>query len=492
MKFFFIIIIFLACLSCKKSRPAIPQPVTPPIVLPITVSVNVQNTIRVLSGLECGINLNYLMDDAELAGQTFTSTSTAINNIGTKFLRYPGGEKSDNYLFGKPPYGNAAPQAAYCNFPATDPRFFNSDFSAKAVVLDFDEYMQVCMQTGATPFVVIAYDAMYSTNTCGTKPTRMQLLTNAKEWVRYANVTKKKAVKYWMIGNESWNNADYNGKVTPAVYAKDIAAFADSMRSIDPTIKIIANGRRDWWQTILQSSAASKIDYLAASNYLPEGFTDYDYYRSFTGDLNTEFSAAAAAINNFATPADKSRLGIIISEYNTIDYYNSGWQNINNLGHALADFQMLGDALLQPKLFSACLWNTRWITNAEQPDNIFDAVNATGGLNATGKALAIFGKNLLNKMVVTTSDNQLVKPYASYDSSSAGLNVFMINKDRAAQSVKVNLTNYAKSNATVWVLKGTEEADVNPAWTQLGNVSTTNNIVTLNLDATSITMIKFN
>jgi len=487
---FFAGTLLLACLSCKKSVPASP-PVLPPVVS-IAVTVNIQNTVRVLNGLECGINLNYLMDDAVLAGQTLANLSSAINSMGVKFLRYPGGEKSDNYLFGKPPYSSAAVQAAYCNFPATDPRFFNGDLSAKGVLLDFDEYIQVCRQTGATPFLVIAYDAMYSTSTCGTKPTRAQLLSNAKEWVRYANLTKNYGVKYWMIGNESWNNSDYNGKVTPAVYAADIAAFADTMRSIDPSIKIIANGKSDWWQTVLQSSAASKIDYLSASNYLPEGFTGYDYYRRFTGDLNTEITAAVAAINNFAAFADKSRIEIIMSEYNSIEYYGRGWQNKNDLGHALANFQMLGDALLQPKLFSACLWNTRWITNAEQKDNLFDAVNATGGLNAIGKALGIVGKNLLNTMVVTTSDNQLVKPYTTYDSTSAVMNIFLINKDRITQAVKINIANYAKTSASVWVLKGTGEADVNPSWTQLSNVTATNNTVTLNLDATSVTMIKFN
>ena len=491
MKAFFVTIIFLAGLSCKKSKPTIP-PVTPPVAVPISVSVNVQNTIRFLNGLECGINLNYLMDDAVLAGQTLANTANTINSMGAKFLRYPGGEKSDNYLFGKPPYISAEAQAAYCNFPATDTRFYNGDLTAKAAVLDFDEYILVCRQTGATPFVVVAYDAMYSTNTCGEKPTKAQLLANAKEWVRYANLTKNYAVKYWMIGNESWNNPDYNGKVSPGVYATDIAAFADTMRSIDPSIKIIANGKSDWWQTILQSNVVSKIDYLAASNYLPDGFTSYDYYRSFTGDLNTEISAAVAAISNFATPADSSRLEIIVSEYNAIEYYNRGWQNKNNLGHALASFQMLGDAILQPKLFSACLWNTRWITNAEQTDNLFDAVNATGGLNATGKALGIFGNNLFNKMVATTSDNQLVKLYASYDSTTTAMNIFMINKDQVSQPVKINIPNYAKTNANVWVLKGNSETDTNPTWTQLSNVSVVNNAVTLTLQATSITMIKFN
>ena len=47
---------------------------------------------------------------------------------------------------------------------------------------------------------------------------------------------------------------NYNGKVTPAKYADDLEDFATAMKAVDPTIKIIANGKSGWWQTILQSN----------------------------------------------------------------------------------------------------------------------------------------------------------------------------------------------------------------------------------------------
>ena len=67
------------------------------------------------------------------------------------------------------------------------------------------------------------------------------MLTNAVEWVRYANIKKKYGVKYWMIGNESWNNSEYNGSVSPAKYADDLEDFARAMKAVDSSIKIIAN-----------------------------------------------------------------------------------------------------------------------------------------------------------------------------------------------------------------------------------------------------------
>jgi alpha-N-arabinofuranosidase len=490
LKIHFLTLSLIILISCKKGTSNNEQTVPPVNTEAIQVSVNASNVIRTLTGNEVGINIDYLMDDAVLPGQNYSITAQSILKLGTKFLRYPEGESADNFLFRKPPYTSATPQAAYCNFPATHSRFYNGDLSAKDDVLDFDEYMTVCKTTGATPLIVVAYDSMYSTSDCGLKPTREQLLTNAKEWVRYANVTMDYNVKYWMIGNESWNDPNYNGRVTAATYANDIADFVDVMRSVDPTIKIIANGRSDWWPTILQSSSVSKIDYLAASNYLPSGFSGYDYYSNFEGNLNPELSSAVEAIYNYTTGEDKNRIGVILSEYNSIDYSNSGWKSLNNLGHALANFQMLADAILQPKLFSACLWNTRWITNGEQPNNLYDALNSKGNLNASGTSLSILGNNLLNKMVSTTSDAGNIKVYASYDGDKK-LNVFLLNKSKSVQKIKLNTIKYLSTfSFQKWEFKSDNVEDFYPTWTKSGGISVGNPEIDINLTANSVTMIE--
>jgi len=481
----------MVLLGCQKSVSKIGTPGQP--ATSTVLDIDVSTTVKTLNGTEGGINLNYLMDDSYLPGQTYQTVKASLQQLGVKFLRYPGGEKSDNYLFGKAPYTMAAPGAAYCNFPASDPRFYNADLTAKQVVLDFDEYMTVCRQLNATPFIVVAYDAMYSTSTCGPRPTRTQLISNAVEWVRYANITKGYNVKYWMIGNESWNDADYNGRVSPATYAADIVAFADAMRSIDPTISIVANGRSNdnWWQTLLQSSAAAKVDYLATSNYLPQGFTGYDHYRTFDRDLNTGLTEAENALDTYAAPADKNRIGIILSEYSSIDYYNSGWGNVNDLGHALCNFQMQADALLHSRLLSACLWNTRWITNAEQPYSLYDAFNATGNLNATGTALSIMGKNLFGTMVKATDSTATVLVYASRNPLNNYLNVFILNKDTLPEAVMLNIRKhmaqfkYRKSEFT-----GTGVLDKSPVWSSPAAVYTGSPGMGLTLAAHSVTLLE--
>ncbi len=484
-------ITFIMCLvvligfSCKKKA-------NPPSVIPETVidiSVDAGNILRNLSGNEVGINIDYLMDDSFIAGNNFSKTAQSVTQMSAKILRYPGGEKSDNYAFSKPPYTSASPRTIFCTFPSTESRFINADFTAKSNVLDFDEYISVCNQTGATPLIVVAYDAMYSVWTCGSKPTKSQLIENAKQWVRYANITKGLNIKLWMIGNESFLTNSYNGFTTPAQYAIDIVEFADAMRSVDPGIKIIANGKSDWWPTLLTSPAAAKIDFLAVSNYLPASIASYDNFKVNKASLNGETDQAISSIDLIASGADRSRIGVIESEFNSIDFSNSKWANSNNLGHALCNFQMLADAVCKPKLYTACLWNTRWVENLSQPQHLFDALQSSGDLNATGISLSILGKNLLTTMVNTTAGGN-IKSYASYNAISKELKIFLLNKETISQKTKLSIANYI-TNFTFdkWEFKGTSVEDKSPVWSKVSTNQNGSSASEITLMPNSVTML---
>lgn len=488
------LILIAVLMACKGKGPEpTPTPTPPPVnEVPIDVSVDVNNVIRTLTGNEVGINMNYLMDDAIIAGNNNTKTGESIKQMGAKILRYPGGEKSDNYYFALPPYTKASPSAITCLFPIKDGnnRFINADLTAKSEVMDFDEFMAVCTQTNAKALVVVPYDAMYMNPTwCnGVRPTKAQLIENARQWVRYANITKNYNVKLWMIGNESFHESG-SGFTTPAQYALDIVEFADAMRIVDPTIKIIANGRANWWATILSSQAASKIDYLANSNYLPS-MPSYDAYRKYTGSLNGETDQAINTIYNVANGADKARIEVIESEYNSIDFTSSGWSNVNNLGHALCSFQMLADGVLKSKLFNACFWNTRWVNSISNPQDLYDAIQDNGSLNANGISLSILGNNLLSTMVNTTSGNNSIKSYASYNSTNKNLRLFLLNKELSPRKVKISLANYLGAfTFDKWEFKGNSPEDKFPTWA----AATTNQAgaltIELTLPATSVTML---
>ena len=460
-----------------------------------TVTVDAGNVLRVLSGKENGINVDYLMDGSYLSPAV--SPSQSLKNIKAKLLRYPGGEKSDNYLFSVSPYSSSSPRMALrdtCFWPSNDSKFvdtLSADRVCLDAVLDFDEYIIMCNEVGATPLVVVAYDAAYNTKACKGKPTKAQLLTNAVEWVRYANVKKEYGVQYWMIGNESWNDGGYNGKVTPSKYAEDLEDFAIAMKAVDPSIKIIANGRAGWWETILKSSAVSLIDFLGFSVYPVSNYTGgYSYYQENDVNLTGMVDNAIADINTYAPDAHKSRIKVIATEYNSIDW-NNAWANENNLGHAIVNFQMFGDMIVKPELEAACMWNTRWVENTKVQQSVYDAFDAEGGLNATGKAMNVWGSNLLTAMVEATSNDPLVKTYASYDEAGKKLNIFFTNKSNALKQAKVSLQDYENDfTGSLWQFTGTSGNDKYPEFERIDSIYEAADISVVDLPANSVTVLR--
>ncbi|MEP7252772.1 MAG: T9SS type A sorting domain-containing protein, partial [Ginsengibacter sp.] len=482
----------------------------PSFILGQNISVDVTDVIRTIPPNAIGINMNYLMDGTYISSNTQSATATALKNMGMKFLRYPGGEKSDNYLWSQSPYTHAAPAMTLtgsCQWPSGDSRFVNSDYAtAKSVVLDFDEFVTIYKQVGAEPIIVCAYDAAYYSasvghtipNPCGQKPLLSTLVTNAKEWVKYANITKGYKIKYWCIGNESWNLCDYNGCVSATQYAADIVTFASAMKSVDPTIKIIANGRGSvWWQTLLQSNAASYIDYLGVSCYPIYNYSGgYETYRTMSSNLLNEAQTAVNSINTYATPSDKLRIKIITTEYNAIDFGN-GWTNTNDVGHSLVVFDIMGQHLKNPQIESALFWNTRWVTNTTSPQNIDDALDKNSNLNASGLALSIWGNNMLPELLnasSTGSGNNFIKVFADYDDATNKLNLFMLNKDDIDRTINFDISNYIASPFYQRLqYKGTNVSDKFPTYTVLdaAPVQLAGYPASFTLPKNSITVFKF-
>ncbi|RYE24189.1 MAG: T9SS type A sorting domain-containing protein [Sphingobacteriales bacterium] len=461
------------------------------------VTVDATHIVKQLNGHENGINLNYLMDDAFISPAPATSLATSLNNMHVKMLRYPGGEKSDNYLWSVAPWTSSLPRmalkdAAYF-WPTGDTNFIDindPEKKCKAKVLDFDEFMTVCAATGAEPLIVVAYDAMYNTLPGSGIPTKSELITNAREWVRYANITHSCNIKYWMIGNESWNDPTYNGTTTPAQYALDIADFATAMKAIDPTIKIVANGRNDWWPTLLSSATVSNIDLLAVSHYPTYNYLNgYEYYRNNNVDLVGDIQSAINSIYQYAPISDTGRIKVLASEYNSIDW-SGNWDSNNDLGHALCNFQMLGDMISLPKLETACMWNTRWVDNVTNPQSLYDAIDANGHMNANGTALKIWGETLLNNLVDASSSSTSIRSFASSD-ATGNLNIVLLNKENTNAAISLNLQNFAADiNGSVSVFAGQDVNDKFPSYTKTDTINAISDIQTLVLPHNSVTVLK--
>ncbi|MBP2707702.1 cellulose binding domain-containing protein [Microbispora sp. RL4-1S] len=210
---------------------------------PATVTVNTRAALATVP--DTGVGANHAVWDSQLGTDT---VADLLKDAGVRMMRYPGGSYSDIYHW----KDNTAPGGYVA--PGTD----------------FDTFMGGVRRAGAQPIII----ANYGTGTA----------QEAADWVKYANVTKGYGVKYWEIGNELYGNGHYGANWEaddhvdkgPAEYARNVVAYADAMKAVDPTVKIgavltapanwpdalVGSGDQGNWNQVVLAAAASKIDFV--------------------------------------------------------------------------------------------------------------------------------------------------------------------------------------------------------------------------------------
>jgi hypothetical protein len=462
------------------------------------IDIDQGTSLAEVSRKPIGVNLNYLLDDDGNRPQALRRLADALRLAGVKYLRYPGGEKSDAYLWSIPPFTASHPTLARWvpgdwpqnnEWPSDDRALVAADgHTLRTDPLDFDEFMDVCREIDCVPTIVVCYDSMYKlAQPGGVAPTRAQLIDTAREWVRYANITKGYGIRYWEIGNESYLRS-YNGGATASDYARDLIAFSQSMKSVDATIRIGANGHADeWWRTVLPL-AAPFIDFLAVHNYPAYGRQSYAEYSGNRVELSSVVQTARAAIAAYAPAADRGRLTIAVTEAGAASW-SGVWPDVNDLGHALLFADLLGEQLQDPLVEYSQLWTTRWSGNdrATTPA-VWDAFDKDNQLQATGQVLALWNSALTGRMVQSTG-TALVRSYATV-SADGVVRVMLINRDTAARPVVVSGVS-APAALRTQVFGGTDPADLYPFTTDGGSRDIDTAPASLTLAPVSITMLEF-
>lgn len=428
------------------------------------ISVYPDSVLNDLSNKPIGLNLNFLMDgdrfkDAEIP------LSQSIEKMGMKFLRYPGGEKSDLYLFSVPPYNESNPSLARSAGLEDYPGVFKENNEFLYDPLDFDEYISVCRKAGAEPVVVVAADYyLVDVKEGEFISTREKLIEHAAAWVHYANIQQGYGVKYWMIANESWNSNNKNSNVE--IYAQDVIDFSKAMKAVDASILIIPNGDSDdFFKTVIQKSG-NEIDRLCVSNYgvwfFPRGYASY---RDTTQNLIQPALIALEAMNKYSNPEQLKTMKLIVAEFGTIDW-SGNWKGENDMGHAIVSFDMAGQLLQIPQIEFSCYWNTRWIENEyKTPDH--DVLDKNGNILPTGRALSIWGNYMGKQMVKTSSTNELVS-YATYTPENGQLYFYIVNKTPEKHFIQIELEGYNFDKLIqAWEYYGHSPEDKFPKWDKI-------------------------
>jgi hypothetical protein len=197
---------------------------------------------------------------------------------------------------------------------------------------------------------------------------------------------------------------------------------------------------------------------------------------------------ALKAIDKYASPEDKKKLKLIVAEYGPFDW-GGEWPFINNMGYNLANFEITGDQLLEPRIEFSCFWNTRWIDNDSVPNSVFDALDKKGNFNANGLGLMIWG-NYTGKKMVRTTGTLNIRSFASYSPDESCLYVHLLNKNLKPSYVKLMIGgHFVEKVQMCGQLTSKSPDDEHPVWNDHVSLSK-KDLKNFELPGTSISVLK--
>ena len=395
------------------------------VLLPLTswaqsirVDVDAGQSIRLISPLLYGIN-TARWDESLFPGASnemlLGSDRGAIIKIkasGVTLLKYPGGNDADHYIWNSP--------------------------SNNATEMDTDEYIALCREVRAEPFITINFN----------EPPEL-----AAEWVRYCNIIRGYNVKLWEVGDEQWGTWA-KGHAPPEKYAEKYIAFVKAMRAVDPTIKVATNvplgpHPENWTERVLR----------AAGNYVD--MLTYTFFPQQWGKENDD--TLFASVPKFRSLILKLREDVerIVGRERarTILYINVGYNSVNHspgpqtlqIVNALWAADMLG-TMAEVDTDIGCYWA---LHNFYPPRGGDYGYLSSEGSNTPRYNYYVFpmfvhrfGKELLR----AHSSDPMLSVYAGR--TGKALSIALINKDsKRARSVDISLRDFIPlGRGEVWIL----------------------------------------
>jgi alpha-L-arabinofuranosidase len=190
----------------------------------------------------------------------------AVRALGTTMFRYPGGCFADWYHWrdgigprAERPVHDTQFWTAFAA-PGADPGLGRLLGPPETNAFGTDEFLQYCLDTDAEPMLVANFGSGDP--------------QEAADWVRYCNVDRKapRPVHWWSVGNEVFGPWEI-GHCSGEEYGKKLVEFAEAMKAVDPTIKIVGVGEMatpgSTWNADVLAHAGGVVDAVSAHFYFP-------------------------------------------------------------------------------------------------------------------------------------------------------------------------------------------------------------------------------
>ena len=213
-----------------------------------------------------------------------------VKALSPAFIRWPGGNVAQDYRW----QWGIGPRDER-------PTWVNLSWKNEPEPGDFGtgEFIRFARAVGAEPTITVNVEGRGAT------------AEEAAAWVEYCNGPSSSThgalrardghpepygVKYWEIGNEIWGDW-VRGHSDAATYARNLLRYAEAMRRVDPSIRVIAVGDNDMaWNRVVLRAAGEQIDYLAVHHYYSQRDMQGDlrnlmarplHYERFYGEVDT-------------------------------------------------------------------------------------------------------------------------------------------------------------------------------------------------------------
>lgn len=377
----------------------------------------------------------------------------ALRDLNIPNLRWPGGCFADTYHW-KEAIGPKSERKSIENLTWGNYREDNS--------FGTNEFLDLCELLGAEPYLAVNMNS-------GT-------VKEAVDWVQYINHpngssyltdlrekygrSKPWNVKYWGIGNESW---DCGGNMSVGYYVNLYKQYATAMTSYSNTENLfrIAVGpggpNYNWTETIMKEIPARRFEGLSIHHYAVTnwshksssyGFTNEEYFKSMEAAwFMDEFVSGNCKIMDKYDPA--KRVALIVDEW-------GGWYDIDTSGHgALYQQNTIRDAMI-----------------AGLTLNIFN--NHADRVRMANLAQTV---NALQSVILTKDDKMILTP------TYYVMEMYKVHQDALLVPVQVEPKNFVLGDKKIQAISASASIDkTNKMHISLTNIDSQNNqVIAINL-----------
>ncbi|MEP2777643.1 MAG: SUMF1/EgtB/PvdO family nonheme iron enzyme [Luteolibacter sp.] len=457
------------------------------------VEVDCSKTIRSLEHNPTGFCMSFV-SDADRDGRKPFAPVLKSMNIGS--LRYPMGTLAENYLFhdlrtGPPVEGGLKPRViSRRKAPAQWEAAVSAEGGLKSEVLDFDEYVDMCQQSGATPVIMVSSHGHLFP---GSDFSEEDILRNAEEWVRYANITRKLGIRYWEIGNEV-DLKEVRELMSREQYFELYQKMATRMKAVDPSIR---TGVGTMFDREYTAQALKKfpelVDFTVIHPYMTQ-IKDFAHYAGTNGLRLGETESVLADIDEFAPPERRETTEVLMTEFSG---FCAGANHVpelrraNSIFNAMLTFDMLASGIsMDDRVRFMHFWVTHspW-GRAAQTDyaNAFDVEN---NVLPQGRAIELMGRFLQERMVEVESPEGPLRCWAGASKDSSKIAVWLMNRAEDEKKIVIKLTEFKGSpELSTWSFAGESPDDTEPSWGAGKQVVIEDGRVTITVPAFSITVL---